>query len=51
MKSPDRLLPTIEVPNPQTIIVIIPIVSSVYFELDSWNNHSIKYNIGHIDYP
>jgi hypothetical protein len=44
-------LPTIEVPDQRTIIIAIPIVSGVYFKLDSWNNHSIRYNIGHIDYP
>ncbi len=44
-------LPTIEVPDQRTIIIAIPIVSSVYSKLDSWHNHSIRYDIGHIDYP
>ncbi len=44
-------LPTIEVPDQRTIIIAIPIVSSVYAQLHTWNNHSIQYDIGHIDYP
>jgi hypothetical protein len=44
-------LPTIDVPDQRTIIIAIPIVSSVYVKLESWNNHSIRYNVDHIDYP
>lgn len=33
-------LPTIEAPDQRTIIIAIPIVSSVYVKLESWNNHS-----------
>jgi hypothetical protein len=42
---------TIQVPDPQTIVIAVPSVSSVFFQLDSWNNHSIRYNIGHVYYP
>jgi hypothetical protein len=42
---------TIQVPDPQTILIAVPRVSEVLFQLDSWNNHAIRYDIGHIDYP
>jgi hypothetical protein len=44
-------LPTIEVPDQQTIIIAVPIVSDVVFQLDRWNDHRITYNIGHVYYP
>jgi hypothetical protein len=44
-------LPTIEVPDQQTIVIAVPRVSDVVFQRNSWNNHSIRYDIGHIYYP
>jgi hypothetical protein len=42
---------TIQVPDPQTIVIAVPSVSDVVFQIDSWNNHSIRYDIGHTYYP
>ena len=42
---------TIHLPDPKTIIIAAPSVSSVEFQLDTWNNRSIRYDIGRIYYP
>jgi hypothetical protein len=47
----DLPLPTIEVLDQQTIVIAVPSVSDVVFQIDSWNNHWIRYDIGHIYYP
>jgi hypothetical protein len=47
----DLRLPTIEVLDQQTIVIAVPSVSDVVFQTGSWNNHSIRYDIGHIYYP
>jgi hypothetical protein len=47
----DLPLPTIEVLDQRTIVIAVPSVSDVDFQLESWNNHSIRYEIGHIYYP
>jgi hypothetical protein len=44
-------LPTIEVPDQHTIIIAVPIVSDVVFQRDDWNDHSIRYDIGRINFP
>jgi hypothetical protein len=49
--SYDLPLPTIEVPDQQTIIITVPIVSDVAFQLHTWNDRSIKYDIGQVNYP
>ncbi len=49
-ESYDLPLPSIEVRDQQTIVIAVPRVSDVDFQLDTWNNHSIRYDIGHIYY-
>ena len=47
----DGPLPSIEVHGNDKILISIPRVSQVFFQSRKWQNASIDYNIGHIDYP
>jgi hypothetical protein len=49
--SYDLPLPEIAVPDNDTILISVPVVSSVFLREPRWNHRSINYNIGHIDYP
>jgi hypothetical protein len=46
----DGLLPSIVMHNEGNLSISIPIVSDVVFQEHKWQNISIAYNIGHIDY-
>jgi hypothetical protein len=49
--SYDLPLPEIAVPDNDTILISVPVVSSVFLRESQWNHRSINYNIGHLDYP
>jgi hypothetical protein len=49
--SYDLPLPEIAVPDNDTILISVPVVSSVFLRDPQWNHRAINYNIGHIDYP
>jgi len=49
--SYDLPLPEIAVPVNDTILISVPVVSSVFVREAQWNHRSINYHIGHIDYP
>lgn len=44
-------LPFIRASKPNQIVISMPAVSSVLIKEDVWKDTSIKYEIGHIDYP
>jgi len=44
-------LPQIKVLSDNTIIISVPAVSSINYQSQSWRRVSVKYNIGHVDYP
>jgi hypothetical protein len=48
----DDLLPEIKVEQQNsTILVSISRISSIYLRKDRWRNMTVKYDIGHTDYP
>jgi hypothetical protein len=48
---PDSPLPSITRPNPSTILISIPEVSSIDEQNHKWSNMTINYQIGRVDYP
>ena len=49
--SYDLPLPEVAVSDNDTILISVPVVSSVFLRKPQWNDRSINYKIGHIDYP
>jgi hypothetical protein len=47
----DNPLPSITRPSDSTILISIPEVSSVTHQSRNWENISIAYNLGRVDYP
>jgi len=45
------LLPTISLPTPDVLLIAVPEVSDVIFQMEKWRNLSIDYDIGLISYP
>jgi hypothetical protein len=48
---PDNAIPSITRPNQSTILISIPEVSSIEYQSSYWENTSINYEIGKVDYP
>ena len=44
-------LPIIDVVEPRTVVVSVRRSSSVYFRKHRWEDVSIRYDLGHIQYP
>lgn len=49
--KPDSTLPSITHPSRSTIQISLPEVSSVIYQSRSWEDISIAYEIGKVDYP
>jgi hypothetical protein len=49
--SDDLPLPEIDVSDQHIITIAVPIVSDIFFQLGSWNNRPIRYDIGHFGFP
>jgi hypothetical protein len=49
--SSDNPLPSITRPSQLTILISIPAVSSISEQEHEWENMSVNYDIGHVDYP
>jgi hypothetical protein len=47
----DNPLPSITLPNPSTILISIPEVSSIDYQSGRWEKMSVNYAIGRVDYP
>jgi hypothetical protein len=47
----DNPLPTITRPSQSTILISIPEVSSIVEQSRTWENMSVDYHIGRVDYP
>lgn len=47
----DNPLPTITRPSQSTILISIPKVSSIIYQNRKWENMSVNYEIGQVDYP
>jgi hypothetical protein len=48
---PDNPLPSITHPSQSTILISIPEVSSIFYQNRKWENISVNYEIGRVDYP
>lgn len=48
---PDNPLPSITHPSQTIILISIPEVSSISYENRKWENMSLSYKIGRVDYP
>lgn len=48
---PDNPLPLITHPSQTTILISVPEVSSIIFQNQTWENISVSYEIGKVDYP
>lgn len=48
---PDNPLPLITHPSQTTILISIPEVSSIVFQNQKWENMSVNYEIGRVEYP
>jgi hypothetical protein len=48
---PDNPLPSIKLPSQTTILISIPEVSSIVYQNRKWENMSVNYEIGKVDYP
>lgn|GEM_PF-2896788 len=48
---PDNPLPSIKHPSQTTILISIPEVSSIVYQNRKWENMSVNYEIGRVDYP
>lgn len=48
---PDNALPSITHPSQTTVLISIPEVSSISYENRKWENMSVNYEIGRVDYP
>ena len=47
----DNPLPSINHPSQTTILISIPEVSSIVYQNRKWENMSVNYEIGRVDYP
>ncbi len=48
---PNAPLPSIKASGQDKVVISIPRVSSIIFEIRKWKNLSVDYEIGRIDYP
>ncbi|MDR3741537.1 MAG: hypothetical protein P4L40_21170 [Terracidiphilus sp.] len=48
---PDNPLPSIKLLSQTTILISIPEVSSIVYQNRKWENMSVNYEIGKVDYP
>ena len=47
----DNPLPSITRPNPSTILISIPEVSSIHYQSRKWADITVNYHIGQVEYP